>query len=76
MDEQRRTFLKKIGRVVILSGITGVTAHLLLKTEVENAKCDYDFICRNCRKNRTCKFPEAQAYQKEMNNKQHNHGQK
>jgi hypothetical protein len=75
MNEQRRIFLKKIGRMTVLAGLVGIGANLLLRQDDKDQSCNYDFICRNCTKNKTCRLPEAQAWQHELNKKEQQDGQ-
>jgi len=61
--QQRRTFIKTIGRGIVLSGLIGLSGVLLFREKPEGAEtCDFDFICKNCKKNTSCQLPEAKAY--------------
>ena len=61
--QQRREFIKTISRGLIFTGLVSVTGYMIFKEET-NEKCDLDFICKNCKKVRTCEMPEAQEYRK------------
>lgn len=62
----RRVFIKKMGRNLIMGGMIAGGAYLLFKPETGEG-CDFDFICRDCRQLKDCKLPEADQYKK--NNK-------
>ena len=59
----RRTFIATLIRGTILTGITAMSGYLLFR-ENSNETCDFDFICKNCRKLDNCKLPEATQYLK------------
>ncbi len=59
----RREFIKKAGRTLILGGIVAGSGYLLLKPESAE-KCDLDFICKKCKQNKICTLPEAEAFKK------------
>ena len=65
----RRKFISTIVRGTILTGITAMSGYLLLR-EVKSETCDFDFICKNCRKLENCKLPEANNYKKTESNKE------
>jgi hypothetical protein len=54
----RREFLGNVLRNIILSGILVVTGYLLFKEKNEES-CDFDFLCKNCKKLNTCTLPES-----------------
>jgi hypothetical protein len=58
----RRRFIKTFGRGIALAGMAGLGGYLLLRDQ-SGENCDFDFICRNCRKQKTCQLPEAKEYQ-------------
>ncbi len=60
---KRREFIRKAGRTLILGGIVAGSGYLLLKPR-SGEKCDLDFICKNCKQNKTCTLPEAEAFKK------------
>jgi hypothetical protein len=61
----RRGFLKNAARVSILTGL-GIMTGALLFRDKEKESCDYDFVCGNCKKLKSCKLQEAEKY-KELN---------
>ncbi len=58
----RRKFIKTLGRGVALAGMAGLGGYLLFRDRT-GENCEFDFICRNCRKQKTCQLPEARQYQ-------------
>ncbi len=60
---ERREFIKKAGRAMVLGGIVAGSGYLLLKPKSDE-KCDLDFICQNCKKSKTCSLPEAEEFNK------------
>jgi len=40
---------------------------LFQKKENNEEKCDFDFICNNCKKRNSCTLPEAKENQLELN---------
>lgn len=61
MNSDRRKFIKTVGQGVILTGVLGVSASLLLREE-SSEPCDFDFICRNCKRAKSCELPEAKTH--------------
>jgi len=62
--KDRRQFIKTLGRGVILTGLAGLSGALLLREDHGDARaCDFDFICNNCGKRKTCRLPEAKEFQ-------------
>lgn len=64
----RRDFIKKMSRNVIVGGVLAGSAYLLLKPDTGEA-CNFDFICRDCRQLKSCTIPEAETYKKESETK-------
>ncbi len=58
----RREFFKTLARSSALAAL-GVTAGVLAFREKEES-CDFDFVCKNCRKVSDCMHPEANFYRK------------
>ncbi len=58
----RREFFKTLARSSAMAAL-GVTAGVLALREKKDT-CDFDFVCRNCRKVSDCGHPEAQFYRK------------
>jgi hypothetical protein len=69
---QRRAFIKKAGRGIMLAGLAGLSGYLLFREQSAEA-CTLDFVCGNCGKHKTCQLPEAQDYRNgtEMAPEQH-----
>ena len=59
----RRAFIRKAGRGIVLGGIIAGSGYLLLKPGSEE-KCNFDFICANCKQLKTCSLPEADDFKK------------
>ena len=57
----RRKFIKTFGRGLALAGMAGLGGYLLFRDRTGD-NCEFDFICRNCRKQKTCQLPEAKRY--------------
>lgn len=58
----RREFIKTLSRGLALAGMAGLGGYLLFRDRTGD-DCDFDFICRNCLKQKTCQLPEAKLYQ-------------
>jgi hypothetical protein len=56
---ERREFIKSIFRNIILTGILLFSGYLIFREKSENA-CEFDFICKNCKKLSSCDLPEAE----------------
>ena len=63
--QKRREFIKSLSRGLIFTGLISLSGYLILREKDINAKCDFDFICQNCKKLKSCAIPEAQEYRKE-----------
>ena len=59
----RRGFVKSLVRNGFLLGLVASGSYLLFK-ENNGETCALDFICKNCRKSKTCALPEADTYRK------------
>jgi len=47
----------------LFSAMIGTSGYLVLrKRHVESGLCNFDFVCRNCKKNSHCQLPEASKY--------------
>lgn len=57
----RREFIRKAGRGLILGGVIAGGGYLLLRPKTGVA-CDFDFICRDCRQLKSCSLPEADDF--------------
>ena len=63
--QKRREFIKSFSRGVIFTGLISLSGYLLFREKEGKEKCDFDFICQNCKKLKSCTIPEAQKYRKE-----------
>lgn len=61
MDKSRRRFIRMAGQGLFLAGTLGVAVSVLTRNEGDGA-CDFDFICKNCRKKTDCSLPEARNF--------------
>jgi len=59
----RRDFIKKISRNLVLGGVVATSSYLLLKPDT-GEECNFDFICKNCRQLKQCSLPEADDFKK------------
>ena len=59
---KRRDFFRTLTRAGILTSLLGGSAYLMMNREGEGDDCQFDFICRGCRKNRFCQLPEASLF--------------
>lgn len=59
----RRNFIKKISRNLVLGGVLATSGYLLLKPET-GEECNFDFICKDCRQLKNCSLPEADDFKK------------
>ena len=55
----RRKFLSVIGRGTILSGLAAITGVLIFRNSKGTDECTYDFVCKECRRLKSCTQPEA-----------------
>lgn len=55
----RRKFITSIGRGTILSGLAAISGILIFRNSKEKDQCTFDFVCRECRKVKSCTQPEA-----------------
>ena len=67
--ETRRNFIKNTLRTAAFSILAGGSAYLLFREQSEEV-CDFDFVCKNCKKLKECKLPEA----KDVKTKNFNNG--
>lgn len=57
----RRNFLKKSMRTVAFTILAGGSAYLLFREQSDEV-CNFDFVCKNCKKQKECNLPEAQNF--------------
>ncbi len=65
----RRKFLSSIGRGTILTGLTALSGILIYKNSRKPEDCTFDFVCRDCRKLKGCKQPEAIIFKRKIEKK-------
>ena len=61
--DNRRTFLRTLGRGLLAAGLAGMGGYLLLREPTAEA-CSIDFICGSCGKRKSCTLPEAENFRK------------
>jgi hypothetical protein len=54
----RRDFISRVLRNLILTGLLFISGFLLFRKESRES-CDFDFVCKNCKKMPSCSLPEA-----------------
>jgi len=59
--QSRREFINKSLRMAGMAVLVGGSGYLLLRDD-NGESCDFDFVCKNCRKLKECKLPEAKEY--------------
>ncbi|MFC2103900.1 hypothetical protein ACFLS4_00940 [Bacteroidota bacterium] len=62
----RRKFLSSIYRGTILTGLTALSGILIYKNVGKSEDCTFDFVCRDCRKLKGCKQPEAIIFKRKI----------
>lgn len=58
-----------MGQGIFLVGTIGVGTTVLLRNE-DNGDCDFEFVCKNCKKKSACSLPEAKEYREQNNNQE------
>lgn len=62
-DEERREFIRSLGRYLILGGLASVTGGLILKRVLASDKeCIEPNLCQSCRIFDDCNLPRALKY--------------
>jgi len=59
--QSRREFINKSLRMAGMAVLVGGSGYLLLR-DYNGESCDFDFVCKKCRKLKECKLPEAKEY--------------
>lgn len=59
--QNRREFLQVFARGLVLTGIVAGSGYLIFRPEPDGV-CNYDFLCKDCRKLSSCKLPEAERH--------------
>lgn len=65
MRQTRREFFNTLYRGLILGGLIGVGGYLVLRDKDDSDSCSYDFVCKNCKKLKSCGIPEAIKYKQQ-----------
>ena len=66
MNQTRKEFINTLFRGLILTGIVGIGGYLVLrKGSSENDSCSFDFVCKDCKKLKSCNIPEAVQFKKQ-----------
>lgn len=55
----RRKFLSSVGRGTILSGLAAITGVMIFRDSKGKDQCTYDFVCKECKRLKSCVQPEA-----------------
>jgi hypothetical protein len=63
----RRKFITTIGRGTILSGLAAISGVLIFRNSKEKDQCTYDFVCRECKRLKSCTQPEAIILKRKQN---------
>jgi len=63
--QTRREFINTLSRGFILTGLLGVGGYLVLRRQDDDEACSFDFVCKDCKKVKTCSIPEAVQYKKQ-----------
>ncbi|MCK4880274.1 MAG: hypothetical protein KAS82_06435 [Bacteroidales bacterium] len=62
----RRNFIEKTGRGILLGGLAMVTGVLVSRRQVvRDRQCSANFQCKNCRKLSKCQLAEAEMERKD-----------
>lgn len=59
----RKDFIIKIFRMATFTVLAGTSGYLLLRQQSDEA-CNFDFVCKDCKKLKECKLPEATDHKK------------
>ena len=62
----RRKFLSAIGRGTIFSGLAAITGVLIFRNSKGTDECTYDFVCRECKRLKSCVQPEAIIFKRNI----------
>lgn len=61
----RRNFIKKTLRTASFAVLAGGGGYLLLR-EQSDVVCDFEFVCKNCKKLKKCNLPEAKEFENKL----------
>ena len=56
---KRKEFIVVLARGTILGALGVISGVLLFRDKDSVTDCDFDFVCRNCKKITNCNLPEA-----------------
>lgn len=59
--QNRKDFIKLFLRIFMLAIIAAISGILMFR-ETNDAECNFDFVCKNCKKNKNCNLPEANNF--------------
>jgi len=56
----RRNFIQSIGQATIAIGLASMAGYLVFRDKTEEP-CNFNFVCRDCKKLDNCQLPESKA---------------
>lgn len=56
--QTRKEFILTISRAAAITLVASTTGYLLFREESKD-KCDFDFVCKNCKKVKECNIDEG-----------------
>ncbi len=65
----RRNFITTLIRSFVLLSIAIMSGFFIFREENNSESCEFNFICRNCKKLRACNKPEADNFKQKLTNK-------
>lgn len=66
---KRRDFIQNIVRSSAVISMAAMSGYLIFGRNEEDV-CNFDFLCKNCKKVKNCQLPEAKGYKEERVNEQ------
>lgn len=61
----RRSFLQSLMRGSILGGLAIFSGTMIYRNlNSDGESCDFDFVCRNCKKVKGCRLPDGIDYRR------------
>lgn len=61
----RKDFIIKVLRMTTFTVLAGASGYLLFREQSDEA-CNFDFVCRDCKKLKECNLPEAKDQKERM----------
>lgn len=61
----RRNFIKKTLRMASFAVLAGGGGYLFLREQSDEV-CDFEFVCKNCKKLKKCNLPEAKEFENKL----------